>query len=114
MEQYFQLDVLGILKQTKLPANLAWLSEGDKQCLLLVHLGGEAGMHKTQAAKFDKQFPDIIFKLEARDLLTWLTNSHGKQVSLSLTWKGEDIAKLLLLVARNESKKKRTPSPLGI
>jgi hypothetical protein len=105
MEQYFQLDELGILKQTKLPVHLAWLSEQDKQCLLLVLLSGEGGMPKSQVTKFEKQYPDVVFRLEAQNLLSWLTNNRGQQVNLSLSWKGEDIAKLLHLVARNESKK---------
>lgn len=105
MHEFLQLDGLNILKQTKLPLHLSWMNEGEKQSLLLIHLCGEGGMLKKEVAKLDKQYPDVLFKLEARGLLSWQTNSHGKNVALALTWKGEEISKLLHLIAKNDSKK---------
>ena len=105
MEQHLELDTLGILRQVKLPASLAWMNEADKGLLLQLHLAGETGLHKRNVAKFEKVNPEVTLRVTVRDLAQWLSDKAGRPIYLALTWRGEEIGRLLLQVAKNESRK---------
>lgn len=105
MDQHIELETLGILRQTKVPKELAWLDKSDKQLLLLLLLQGEGGLHKSAVKKFEKKAPDAIVKISANGLADWQTDKQGRPVALCLTWKGTEAAELLLVIARNENKK---------
>lgn len=103
MERHLELESLGILRQTKVPAELAWMTEAEKNFVLSMHLSGESGMHKSAVAKLEKKHPDMVFDITVRDLAQWLTDKAGRPFALALTWKGEEIALLLHQVAKHES-----------
>lgn len=116
-----QLDSMGLLRQDDVPSEYAWLDACDKQLLLSLYLYKDSGgMHKSEVQKWVKQTlkfrkaeakaeggaepaEDCLLLLEARQLVTWEMDTQGRAVYLTLTWKGEDIAGLLLSIAKNEN-----------
>jgi hypothetical protein len=107
MQQHLELESLGILRQLKVPPELAWMRPLEKSFVLEMFWAGEAGLHKSTVSKLEKATPDMVFNLTVRDIAEWLTDKAGRPVALCLTWKGEEIAKLLHQIAKNESKKTR-------
>lgn len=103
MEHHTELESLGILRQTKLPASLNWMTDSDKDLLTQLHLAGEEGLHKSFIAKFEKKNPETLLRLTVRDLAEWQSDKLGKPVCVVQTWKGEEVGKLLLQVAKHES-----------
>lgn len=104
MEQHHELESLGILRQTKLPATYSWMTDSDKMLMLQLHLAGEEGVHKGVIHKFEKSNPDTVLRLTVRDFAEWQSDKHGKPSHLVMSWKGEEVGKLLMQVARNESR----------
>ena len=104
MEKFLELDDLGILKQTKLPRELSWLSDIQKQVMLLVYLAGTDGLHKRELKKFEKKEPSFLVELTFKDYLKWESDKAGRPMFLYSTWKGDEVSKLLLQVAKYESK----------
>lgn len=113
MQQHLELESLGILRQVKVPPELAWMRPLEKSFVLEIYWAGEAGLHKTTVAKLEKATPDMVFNLTVRDLAEWLTDKAGRPVAICLTWKGEEIAKLLHQIAKNESKKVKPNAALA-
>ncbi len=109
MEQHLELESLGILRQTKVPQELAWMSDAQKAFVLDLLFAGAEGMHKRDVSKFEKKNPDVIFTLTVRDLANWESDKLGKPTFLVLTWKGEEVAQLLLQIAKHENKKASSP-----
>lgn len=105
MEQHLALESLGILKQTKAPPELAWMTDLEKTFVLDLFLAGEEGLHKRQVAKFEKNHPEAFLDLQVRDVIRWESDKAGKPTFVVLSWKGEEIAKLLLQIAKNTSQK---------
>lgn len=97
----FELDDLGILRSTKIPPNLAWMSSDQISLLLAVLACGEAGMTRRHSSKFDA---DVIRQLELRDYLLWERDRFGRLAYLCLTWKGQDAAQVLLRVAHHDQR----------
>ena len=110
MEQYLELESLGILKATRLPAEWAWMGDEMKHFVLSLHLAGEEGVHRSEVRKFAKTSPDGVFQLEIKNLVQWLSDKAGKPMFLALTWQGDEVAKLLLSIAKNESQKGPRPA----
>lgn len=108
MDRATELDELGILRQKHLPASLSWLAPHHKTLILDIALAGDDGLHKRAVDRFEKNHPGEVLYLSARGLVEWVNDKTGRPVFLVLTWRGEDVAKLLLQIARNESKK---PAP---
>ena len=104
MEQHHELESMGILLQTKLPATLSWMTDGDKSLALQLHLAGEAGLHKSAILKFEKQNPETVMNMTVRDLAEWVSDKQGRPSHLTLTWKGEELGKLVFQVAKHESR----------
>ena len=114
-------DALGLLTQSKLPKEFEWLDACDKQLLLSLYLYKDSGgMHKSEVKKWSKSTykfrvahakeaqldlpsEDCLLLLEARQLVVWEKDTQGKDMYLTLTWQGEDIASLLLTVAKHEN-----------
>lgn len=94
------LDVLGLLRTGNKDPRTAYLSEEQKQIVALVGLAGEGGLHKRLTATMD---PILLSVLEAHGLLSWERDLRGRPMFLCLTWKGTDIATLLMSQAREES-----------
>lgn len=105
MEQYLELESLGILRQTKVPAELSWMSDSQKQLMLQVMFAGEEGLHRRVIGKFLKKEPELLIQLEFKDYVRWESDKAGKPTFLVLTWQGEEVSKVLLQVARYESRK---------
>ena len=106
MEQHLELENLGILRQTKAPAELAWMTDIEKSFLLDLLVAGETGLHKRTIQKFENKNSDAFFNLQVRNLVEWESDKSGKPMFLVLSWQGKDIAELLLQVAKHESKRK--------
>lgn len=107
MENHLELDSLGILRQTTLPPSLDWLTDSDKALLLELHIAGEAGLSRAYIAKWDKKNPECSLRLSVRSMVDWMTDKRGQPAFLTLTWQGEDLAKLLMQVAKNSSRSTR-------
>ncbi len=105
MEQHLELESLGILRQTKVPAELAWMTDDEKSFVLDLLLAGEEGVHKRVVAKFEKKHPDAVLNLTMRDLARWESDKSGRPTFLVLSWKGDEVAKLLLQIAKHESRR---------
>jgi hypothetical protein len=104
MEQHHELESMGILLQTKLPAFLSWMTDGDKSLVLQLYMAGEAGTHKTAILKFEKTNPETVLNITVRDLAEWVSDKQGRPSHLTLTWKGEELGKLVCQVAKHESR----------
>lgn len=104
MEQHHELESMGILRQTKLPASYAWMVDSDKTLMLELHLAGDDGLGKAFVNKFEKNHPETELRLTVRDFAEWQSDKHGKPSHLVITWKGEEVGKLLLQIARNQSR----------
>lgn len=106
MTNHIELDSLGILSPTIIPKKFTWMSDEAKQFLLHVLLCGAEGMHKRQVGKYFKGDSDMLIQLSANSLIHWETDKFGKPAYLTLTWKGEEVAKLLKVIAKSQSTKK--------
>jgi hypothetical protein len=113
MDKHLELDSLGILRQTKLPPSFAWLQDSDKALLVELLLAGDGGLTRAFVAKWDKASAECSMRLSARSLVDWGTDKRGKPSFLTLTWKGEDLAKLVMQVARNATRSTRPGSPFS-
>lgn len=104
MEQHHELESMGILLQTKLPAALSWMTDSDKSLVLQLHLAGETGLHKSAVLKFEKKNLETVMNMTVRDLAEWVSDKQGRPCYLTLTWKGEELGKLIFQVAKHESR----------
>lgn len=107
MTASFELEDLGILRQTKLPESLSWLTELEKFIMLELLLCGEEGMHKRRVEKHDKQEPGCILRLDAHGLAQWERDKVGRPMFFTLTWRGDEVAQLLRKVALHATEKPR-------
>jgi hypothetical protein len=112
VDKILEMDTLGILRTTRAPSDMAWLSDEAKRFVLDLHLAGEAGLHRREVQKFSKRNPDALLHLEVKELASWLNDKTGRPTFFALTWRGSDLAQRLLAVARNESRGLwRPPAP---
>lgn len=111
LERHLELDSLGILRQTSLPATLDWLQDSDKQLLLDLLFAGADGLSRSYVLKWDKKHKECSLRVTTRSLADWETDKKGQPALLTLNWKGEEVAKLLLQVAKNESQPNRYRKP---
>ena len=105
MSTELELQDLGILRVARLPEHLSWLTDGEKILLLQLLLSGEEGLHKRNVKKHEKLYPDAVIKLEAYDLARWERDKVGRPMFFCLTWKGQDAAEIVKVVARRENQK---------
>lgn len=102
-----ELDALGLLRVTKAPPELDWLTDYEKLLMLRLLFCGESGMHSREITKLRKteQGSDAILRLEAYGMASWERDYSGRQTTLCLTWKGIETADLLKKVAHSENRK---------
>lgn len=105
MDRHLELEHLGILRQTKVPADLSWASAAEKAFLLDLLLCGSEGFHKKGLKSFQKENPTSLINLEVRGLVNWVSDKAGRPTFITLSWKGEDVAKLLMAIAKNENRR---------
>lgn len=105
IERHLELESLGVLRQTKVPAELTWMTEPEKRLILSILLAGEHGLHKAAVLKMEAKSPDMLFNVTIRSLAEWVTDKAGRPAALVLTWQGEEVARLLHQVAKHESRK---------
>ena len=99
----FELDTMGILRATKLPAKLEWLNELEITVLLLTLAAGEDGLSRRRVKKMADAGADAVRRLELRDLIKWEHDRFGREAFLTLTWQGDEAAKTLLAVGKHKS-----------
>lgn len=104
-ESYMELEALGILKTDKLPAELSWMTDNQKHVMMVLLLSGDNGCHKNYFKKILKEEPDCILYLEIKAYVEWINDNRGRPTHLLLTWKGDEVAKLVQHVAKNQSHK---------
>lgn len=106
MDSNIELESLGILRVTKTPPTLKWLTDVEKHFLVQLYLCGDGGMPRKLADKFTKKEPDSMLRLEFHDIVAWEKDKMGRPCALVLTWKGDDMAKFLHHVAIKENNNK--------
>lgn len=104
---------------TELPEKYSWMSEPYFHFILALFLNkgdDDAGMHKSEALRWEKQNKglDMLFQLDARQYITWEKDQMGRDMYVVLTWQGEDLAKMLLAIARNQNRKQRESEAAGV
>lgn len=82
------------------------MSDAEKRFVLELYLAGPEGVHKRVVTKFSKSEPDAVFNLEVRNIVQWENDKTGKPTFLVLSWQGDEVGKLLMQVAKNESRKR--------
>jgi hypothetical protein len=97
----FELDTMGILRATKLPANLSWLDGLEGTLLVQILATGEDGLSKRRLKKMKEEGERAARRLELRDLVHWERDRFGQPSFLTLTWKGDEAAQTLLKVFKH-------------
>lgn len=100
-----ELEAMGILRQTKLPGQLAWMDAEVKLFMLELLGAGEDGLHKRHVERFRKKQEEALLRLEIAELVAWERDKTGRPMFLALTWRGTEAATLIRAVAVNESRK---------
>ena len=102
-----ELDALGLLRTTKVPTGLDWMTDEEKLLLLRLLFCGEHGMHAREVKRIQKTASgaDCVLRIEAYGLAQWETDANGRGTALVLTEKGEEGALLVRRIAQNENKK---------
>ena len=98
------LDSLGLLRVTKLPRDLSWLTPIHIQMIIEVADCGEEGMRERKTQRFSEEKTDALRMLELRDILHRERDRYGKPAFLCLTWKGKEALEVLRAIERNRNK----------
>ena len=98
------LDRLGLLRVTKIPPELSWLTPTQIELIFDVAECGEEGMRERKTQRFSEQKRDALRMLELRDILYRERDRLGKPVFLCLTWRGKEALEVLRAVERNRPK----------
>lgn len=102
-----ELDALGLLRTTKVPNELDWMTDDEKVLLIRLLFCGEEGMHSREVTKVRKTTAgaDAILRMEAYGLANWERDGNGRATCFALTWKGIENAQLVKKVAQNGNNK---------
>jgi hypothetical protein len=102
-----ELDALGLLRTTKVPSELDWMTDDEKLLLIRLLFCGEDGMHSREVNRVRKTQAgaDAILRLEAYGLANWERDGNGRATSFALTWKGIESAQQVKKVAQNGNNK---------
>lgn len=101
-----RVDVIGnllgetLLKPSEKDARIAHLNDEARFYLIQVVQAGDEGIKKPQVALLDKKYPDACFELYAKDYVLWEFDTRGNPYFLVATWKGVELAKVLVTVAK--------------
>lgn len=100
--ELFELDSMGVLRTTRLPAKLEWLNEAETEKALLIELfaAGEEGITRRRIAKLKEAGEDAAKRLVLRDLAHWERDRFGKLTFLVISWPGEVAAQTILKVSK--------------
>jgi hypothetical protein len=98
------LESLGILRQTKVPSQLDWMTDSEKHFMLFLLTAGEFGVHRRYVTKEEKKSPELSSRLSANGMADWHRDRSGKEMFFTLSLKGEETAQLLLKIARNANR----------
>ena len=100
-----ELDALGLLRTTKVPSELDWMTDDEKVLLIRLLYCGEEGMHSREVARVKKTEAgaDAILRLSAYGLADWERDGNGRHTSFALTWKGTEMAQTVKRVAQNNN-----------
>ena len=104
MLNFPELEGLGLLRATKVPAELNWLTSEEMAFLVQLRLAGEEGLKRAQVMKYWRTNTDGIIRLEGAGFADWHHDQVGRPAYFALTWKGMEKADQLLTVARTQSK----------
>lgn len=103
MDATLELVKAGILRPTVLPSHLDWVTQDHASLVIYVANAGEEGASKTELKKLKVEEVALI-DLEVRGMVEWLNDKRGKPSHLALSWKGDELAELLRVYARNGTK----------
>jgi len=98
------LDDLGLLRVTKIPQHLEWLTSIQIELIFEVADCGEEGMRERRSRRFSDEKRDALRMLELRDILYRERDRLGKPVFLCLTWQGKEALQVLRAIERNRAK----------
>ncbi|MGC8518957.1 MAG: hypothetical protein ACP5P4_10585 [Steroidobacteraceae bacterium] len=96
-----ELDKLGLLRVTKLPQDLSWLTAVQIELIFAVGECGEEGMRERHTRRLNEEKRDALRMLELRDILYRERDRLGRPVFLCLTWKGQEALQVLQAIERN-------------
>ena len=102
-DSFFNLVSLGILKQVTIPKELEWLSDIQHHLLTTLYLVGDGGLTKGMVLKLLKKDETHLIKLDMSNYIKWEHDNKGRKSILTLTWQGEEVAKKLYEIAKNQS-----------
>ncbi len=101
-----RVEVLGnlfddtLLRPSEKDPRIAHLSDSARFYLIQVAQAGTDGLKKGQAKLLDKKYPDACLELYAQDYILWEFDTRGNPYFLGVNWKGEELAKLLMTIAK--------------
>ena len=98
-----ELDKLGLLRVTKLPPELSWLTPIQMELIREVGGCGEEGMRERRTKRLSEEKRDALRMLELRDILYRERDRLGKPVFLCLTWKGQEALQVLQAIERHRA-----------
>lgn len=99
-----ELESLGILRQTQVPAEFEWMTATEK--LFMIHLlaAGENGVIKRAVLKEEKKSEHLSMRLSANGLANWERDRHGQERYFVISDRGEEVALTLRRIALNASR----------
>lgn len=100
---YLELDLFGVLAPANLPDDLSWITADGAIILVNLLLAGEEGISLRRIGA-SLETKDALAQLYAHSAVEWLTNKAGVAIAAVLTNKGEDMAALILAIAKNQSR----------
>lgn len=112
-----RVEVLGnlfdeaLLRPSEKDPRIAHLSDGARYYLIQVAQAGAEGLKKSQAKLLDKKYPDACLELYAHDYVLWEFDKRGNPYFLVVNWKGEELSKLLMTVAKYGSRRVAEKKP---
>ena len=102
------LDALGLLRVTKIPQHLEWLTPVQIELIFEVADCGEQGMRERKAQRYSQEKRDELRMLELRDILYRERDVRGQPVFLCLTWQGKEALEVLRAIKRHREKDSAT------
>lgn len=99
-----ELESLGILRQTHVPAEFDWMTPGEKLFMLMMLAAGEDGVLKRVVEKEEKKNEHMSMRLSAHGLANWERDRHGQERYFVLSDRGEEVAITLRRIALNASR----------
>jgi len=112
-----RVEVLGnlfdetLLRPSEKDSRIAHLSDSARFYLIQVAQAGPEGLKKGETKLLDKKYPEACIELYAQDYVLWEYDSRGNPYFLVVNWKGEELAKLLMTIAKYGSHQPTVKKP---